>query len=468
MSEENHRVQLSETQINALKRLVGKDKVLTSEEEKLVYSYDASKQKFPPSVIVMPRSLDDIVKVMRFADEENIPVYPRGSGSGMSGGAIPLYGGIALVFTQMNRILEIDEVNQSAMVEPGVVLSELQRAAERVNLFYPPDPASAEFATIGGTLAECAGGLRCVKYGVTRDYVLWVEAVRMGGEVLRFGSDALKSVSGYDILRLLVGSEGTLAVFSKIKVRLLPKPETAYTILATYSDEVSALSSAIELLKNAFIPSALEFIDSISLKCAYEYSHDERIKDVKGVLLIEFDGKRAQVEQDCAGAKELLSRSGALSVEIATEKQSIEALREIRRYISPALFYLAPTKYNEDIAVPRRELVPTFKAIRELAEKYNITIAVFGHCGDGNLHVNIMFDEKNIDEKERVERAIPELFKMVVNRGGTLSGEHGIGIMKKPYLGLEYGEAELRIMREIKSLWDPKNLLNPGKIFPSI
>ncbi|MCD6385452.1 FAD-binding protein [Candidatus Sumerlaeota bacterium] len=468
MMKENHKVLLTASQLTALRQLIGEEKVLTSEEEKVVYSYDASKRKYPPSAIVLPRSRDDIVKVMRFAYEENIPVYPRGSGSGMSGGSLPVYGGIALVFTQMNKIIEIDEVNQSATVEPGVVLSELQHAAGRLNLFYPPDPASAEFASIGGTLAECAGGLRCVKYGVTRDYVLWLEVVRMGGEVLQFGSDAVKSVSGYDILRLLVGSEGTLAVFSKIKVRLLPRPETAYTLLATFSDEITALGAGIELLKNAFVPSALEFIDSLSLQCAYDYSHDQRIKDVRGVLLIEFDGKRAQVEHDCSEAREFLSRrAGALNVEIATDRQSIEALWQIRRYLSPALFQLGPTKYNEDIAVPRSELVATFKAIKELADRHKLTIAVFGHCGDGNLHVNFMFDENNKDEKARVEQAIPELFQMVIQRRGTISGEHGIGIMKLPYLSLEYGEAELRIMREIKSIWDPKNLLNPGKIFPS-
>ncbi len=458
--------QLSTSQIKALKKRVGKHKILTSDEEKIVYSYDASKRKFPPSVVALPESRDDIISIMKFAYENEIPVYPRGAGTGMSGGAIPIHGGIALVFTRMNRIIDVDEANQIATVEPGVVVSDLNKAIEQAGLFYPPGPASSDYATIGGTVAECAGGLRCVKYGVTRDYVRALEVVTMDGTVMHFGSEAVKSVSGYDIVRLLVGSEGTLAVFSAIKVRLIPAPQTSRTMAATFKNDAEALSSAVTLLQSGLIPSALEFIDGDCLEAAYSYSHNPLIQGVNGMLLIEFDGERQKVDDDISHASEMCSRTGATNVHVAEDEEAAEELWDIRRTLSPAMYEIAPTKANEDVAVPRSMLVQLFTDTKELAKKHDVTVAIFGHCGDGNVHVNFMYDETDEDERALVEKAISELFKRVVALRGTLSGEHGIGIMKMPYFSLEHGENEQRIMRGIKKLWDPKNLLNPGKIFP--
>lgn len=467
MEKIDNRCQLNSAQIEKLKKLVGEEKVLTSAEEKHVYSYDASKRKSLPAAVILPQTLADIVKVLQFSAEENVVVYPRGAGSGVSGGSVPLCGGIALVFTRMNKILEIDEINHSAIVEPGVVVSDLKKAVARVSLFYPPDPASAEFATIGGTVAECAGGLRCLKYGVTRDYVLWLQVVRIGGEVLHFGSSAIKSVSGYDMVRLLVGSEGTLAVFSKIKLRLLPKPETARTVVATFAEETTALSAALALLRAALLPSALEFVDALCLQCAYNYLHEEIIKDANGLLLIEFDGNGQQVETDSRRAMEICQKAGALNISASTDEDSAEKLWEIRRCLSPALYQLAPSKINEDIAVPRGELIEVFTKIKALAKERDLMVAIFGHCGDGNLHVNFMFDENHPEERKKVNATIPDVFRLVLAHQGTISGEHGIGIMKSPYLGLEIGASELKLMRQLKQLWDPKNLLNPGKIFPN-
>lgn len=459
------KITLSSQQLDKLKRLIGEEKILTSVEEKTIYAYDASRIKSPPSVVVLPECLDDIVKVMQFADEENIPVYPRGAGSGLTGGAVPLLGGIALVFTKMNRILEVDEINQTVTVEPGVIVSDLKKTVARLNLFYPPDPSSAEFATIGGNLAECAGGLRCLKYGATRDYVLWLEVVRMGGEVLHFGSSALKSVTGYDMVRLLVGSEGTLAVFSKIKLRLIPKPETAQTVVATFADETQAMNTALRLLRSGLIPSALEFIDSLSLQCAYEFLRAEIISQAKAALFIEVDGSKAQVAENVEKAVQICKQTDAIKIHISSDESSAKKLWEIRHCLSPALYRLAPSKINEDIAVPRSELVEVFSKIKQLAKEQKLTVAIFGHCGDGNLHVNFMYDENNAEQKKQVEASIPDLFRLVIEHHGTLSGEHGVGITKAPYLSLEITPPVLKLQQQIKKLWDPKNLLNSGKIF---
>jgi glycolate oxidase len=366
----------------------------------------------------------------------------------------------------MNSILEIDELNQAATVEPGVVLSDLKKATARVGLFYPPDPASAEFATVGGTVAECAGGLRCVKYGVTRDYIQWLEVVRIGGEVLRFGSEAIKSVSGYDVARLLVGSEGTLAVTSRIGLRLVPLPETSRTMIAVFSDDVVALEAGMELFRCNLVPSALEFIGDVCCDAAYHYSGNDLLKDARGILLIEFDGRELDVQNDCNIARDICTQKGAVRVELAGDEQSAEELWKVRRQLSPAIYEIAPTKINEDIAVPRSELAAVYREVKRIASQYDVKIPTFGHCGDGNLHVNFMFDDSDEQQCKRVEKAVRDLFSLVIGHHGTITGEHGIGIMKQEFIGLEYAKPELALMRQIKNVWDPHNLLNPGKIFP--
>jgi glycolate oxidase len=449
----------------ALEQLIGKDRVLSSAEERLVFSYDASRLQFPPDVAALAESQDDVVKIMRFAAERKIPVYPRGAGSGQTGGSVPLKGGIALVLTRMNRILEVDRQNLTARVEPGVVVRDLKKEAERLGLYYPPDPASAEFATIGGTVAECAGGLRGLKYGVTRDYVLQLEVVTMGGAVMHFGAGTMKSVAGYDMIGLLVGSEGTLGVFTEIKLKLIPKPQFFKTLIVIFNSEREALDAALAVVSHPLIPAALEFLDSQTVACAHAYKPVEFLESCGGMLLVEFDGAEVEVDTDAERARSIFKNHGAAEILEAIEAEERERLWDIRRSISPALFKIAPSKANEDICVPRSAMPRVLGAIRELEKHYSVKVPVFAHVGDGNLHVNFMYDEANSDEKRRVEEAIKELFSLAVSAGGTLSGEHGIGLTKAAYLGLEFGTLELEMMKRTKRLWDPENLLNPGKIF---
>lgn len=456
---------LTPQQIAELQRLLGSEKVLVSPEERLVYSYDGSKQRSLPAAVVLSTGTEDIVKTLQYAAEQKIPVYPRGAGTSLTGAAVPVYGGIVLTFTKMNRIVRIDADNLTATVEPGVITEELKQAALRHNLYYPPDPASAEFSTIGGNVAAGAGGLRGLKYGVTGDYVLSLEVVRMGGELLHFGAETMKSVTGYDLVKLLVGSEGTLAVFSQITLRLVPRPPCVTTILAVFDDDATALETALKIVQKPLMPAALEFMDASAVDCAYRFTQKPFLNNAKGLLLIGFDGVRSQVEEDARVAREICLAANARHMIDASIDQEQKALWDIRRSLSPALYQLAPSKINQDICVPRSTMLQVLREIKELSARHQLTTVVFAHAGDGNFHVNFMFDEANHDEASRVDAAVHELFTLAIQHHGTLSGEHGIGTTKAPYLTIEYGKNEIALMRRLKAVWDPDNLLNPGKIF---
>jgi len=459
-----------EMEIKELKKLLGENRVLSSPEEKRAYSYDASRQRAMPDVVVLPESTRDVQKIMQFASLHNISVYPRGAGTGMTGGALPQKGGIALVMTAMNKILDIDTTNLTARVQPGVILYDLKEAVKKKGLFYPPDPASAKFSTIGGSVAVNAGGLNSVKYNVTRDYVLSLEAVSAQGEVLRFGANTRKSVSGYDLTRLVVGSEGTLVVITEIQVKLIPNPKTIATLIAVFPDDQSALKAALEIIREPMVPSTLEFLDETAVYCAYVYTKNPFLKEAGGALLLEFDSagqeqESENVSREISRAGKIVDSCGAIRSKETRNPAEREKLWEVRRCLSPAVYEIAPTKLNQDICVPRSEMPEVIREIKRIARDRGIKVVNFAHAGDGNIHVNFMYNGEDKNQREQAYKAAEELCRVTISHGGTLSGEHGIGITKSRFLSLEFGESEINLMRQIKKVFDPKGILNPGKIF---
>jgi len=458
-----------EPDIKSLVSLLGEGNVLSSPEDLLSYSYDASRGQAMPDLVVLPTCTEDVQKTLRFASENGICVYPRGAGTGMTGGSIPERGGIALVMTSMNRILGIDTANLTARVEPGVILHEFKETVKAKGLFYPPDPASAKFATIGGTVAVNAGGLNSVKYGVTRDYILALEVVSARGEILRFGAKTMKSKTGYDITRLLVGSEGTLAVITEITLKLLPHPQYAETLVLAFPDDAGALKAALKIISAPLVPSTLEFMDDLAVHCAHLYTGDAFLKGAGGLLLIEFDAVRKSagenVNSEINRAKKIGIREGAIRIRQSADPAEREELWEIRRCISPAIYEVAPNKRNEDICVPRTEIPAMIGEIKRIAKENGIKVVNFAHAGDGNIHVNFMYHESDPVQAAGTHKAVEELFRITIAHGGTLSGEHGIGRTKSAFLSLEVGAAERNIMQQIKAIFDPQAILNPNKIF---
>ncbi|CAG0942126.1 glycolate oxidase [Candidatus Brocadiaceae bacterium] len=449
-----------------LSRLIGKENVLHILEDRICYSYDGSKQKYVPDVVVRPQSTQHVSTILQFAHEHEIPVYPRGAGSGLTGGAVPVRGGIVLDFTQMNRIVEIIPEDLTATVEPGVVTQTLQSEVAKHKLFYPPDPASAPFSTIGGNVAECSGGITGLKYGVTRDYILSLEVVLADGSIIHTGRKTLKSVTGYDLTRLFVGSEGMLGIFTQITVKLLPLPEKIETLLVFFATPQDAVKSASQIIFNNLLPRALEFIDKSSITCIKGYKQEIQIpEEVNALLLIDIDGKETSVKAEASLIEKIVLENRALTVIPAKSPKERDALWEVRRAISPALYNIAPYKINEDICVPRSRILEILDRIADIHKRYpSLKVASFGHIGDGNIHVNVMYD-KGDKQKALAERMIEEILRNTVEVGGTISGEHGIGNVKSAFLSLEIPPRELEIMKNIKQLLDPKGILNPGKMF---
>jgi len=452
--------------LKEIESIVGKDDLLTEKEDRICYSYDATNLKFLPEAIIFPQNTEEISRILKIANREKIPVFPRGAGSGFSGGSLPVNGGVVLATSKMDRILELDEENLTVDVEPGVVTEKLQKFVEAKGLFYPPDPASLKFSTIGGNIAECSGGPRALKYGVTRDYVLGLEIVLPTGEIMSTGAKTAKSVVGYDLTRLMVGSEGTLGIITKATLRLIPLPEEKNTLLVLFKKIEAAALAVTNIIKSRVIPSTLEFMDKDSIKCVEDYSGMGLSDNVDALLLIEVDGGKELVENQAETIKKICLDNGAKEVRIAGDKREVKKLWQLRRSISPALAKLKPNKINEDIVVPRSKIPDAIIGIRRIAGKYNLTNANFGHAGDGNIHVNIMIDKSLKDELNRAEEAVKEIFELVISLGGTISGEHGIGTTKMPYIGMELSQLAIDIMKKIKHALDPKGILNPGKIFP--
>ncbi|MBW2147129.1 MAG: FAD-binding protein [Deltaproteobacteria bacterium] len=451
--------------INQLARIVGEEHVLTSIEDRVCYSYDATNQQYRPDVVVFPDGAGEISSVLKLANEKRFPVVPRGAGSGFTGGSLPVRGGAALVLTRMNRILEIDENNLVAVVEPGVVTADFQNKVEKMGLFYPPDPASLAYSTLGGNVAECAGGPRATKYGVTRDYVLGLEVVLPTGGVVRTGSRTVKSVVGYDLTRLMVGSEGTLGVITRIVLRLIPLPEARKTLIGIFPLMGQAAQAVSATIRSRIIPSTMEFLDNAAIRSVEDYLHLGLPVEAGALLLIEVDGKTETLDREAGQIESICMDCGAERVEVARDDAHAQDLWKMRRSVSASILKLGNMKINEDVTVPRSRVPDLIQGVTELARKYRLNIVNFGHAGDGNIHVNIMVDRKDTDAIARAHKAVDEIFGLVLKLEGTISGEHGIGITKAPYMSWETGTEGMDVMRRIKQALDPLNILNPGKMF---
>ncbi|MFC1855284.1 FAD-binding oxidoreductase [Thermodesulfobacteriota bacterium] len=452
--------------IKKIKSIVGDNNVMTSIEDRLCYAYDATNQKFTPDIVIFPKDAGEVSKILKLANAESFPVVPRGAGTGFTGGALTINNGAVIVLTKMNRILDIDENNFTAEVEPGVVTYDFHREVEKRGLFYPPDPGSLKMCTLGGNVAECAGGPRAVKYGVTKDYVIGLEAVLPTGEIINTGTHTLKGVVGYDLTKLLTGSEGTLAIITKVRVRLLTKPAATKTMIAFFKTIDDAAKSVPAIRHKNVTPSKLEMLDSSTIAVVKDQVNETGIKipdNTDALLIIEVDG--SNIEDEVERIEEALKDNNVINVIIAKSDEEQEAIWDVRRKISPIISKIARKKINEDIVVPCDKLPDAVKMVRTLAKKYDLNIVTFGHAGDGNIHVNTMIDDRNADEVERAKKAVHELFENVIALNGSISGEHGVGTAKAPYLSLELGALEIDLMKRIKSLFDPNNILNPGKIF---
>jgi glycolate oxidase len=452
--------------VSKLRDILGKNKVLDSDAELLCYSYDATPLlSHKPDVVTLVDSEEDIRLVLEFAAQEGLPVTTRGSGTGLSGGSVPVNRGILIVTTSMNRVIEIDAHDMSATVEPGVITANLHALVEAEGLFYPPDPGSMKISTVGGNVAENAGGLRGLKYGVTGDYVLSLDTYFIDGSKVRYGTKCLKDVAGYNLTKFLVGTEGTIGIFSRIVLKLIPKPKTKTTFLALYDDIVDAARTVSAIISRKVIPSTLELMDSVTINCVEDHVNIGLPRDVEALLLIETDGHPEVVREEAEIIREACTANGVRSLRIAANARESEELFTARRNALTSLARVKPTTILEDVTVPRPAIPEMMVTIKQAAEQYGITIGTFGHAGDGNLHPTCLTDERDKEEIRRVEQAYEVIFEKAIALGGTISGEHGTGISKAKYLPKMVGPKAVEIMKRIKHAFDPENRLNPGKIF---
>lgn len=451
--------------VQGLRDIVGHDHVLTALEDRVSYGYDASKLAALPQAVVFPADAQQVAQVVRLANQWRFPIYPRGAGSGMVGGVVPDRGGVVLSLARLNRILEIHAEDMVAVVEPAVVTGVFQKTVAQLGFFYPPDPASLEFSTIGGNVATCAGGPRAVKYGVTRDYVLGLEAVLPTGELITTGTRTMKGVVGYDLTRLLVGSEGTLGVITKIVLRLIPAPEAVMTISAVFASIEQAGKAVCAVLQSHIVPTCLELLDGATLRAVQSYCPLGVPEQAEGMLIAEVDGPPEVLPRHIDIMEEVFRRHGAVHILRAETSQDRERLWNARRAISPALGRIRSGKINEDVTVPRSRIADLIKFNQSLARKYDLVIVSFGHAGDGNIHTNIMVDRSDPQELARAEKAVEELFSEVLRLEGTISGEHGIGITKSCFFQWEVHPGAFNAMLRIKRALDPHDILSPGKMF---
>ncbi len=450
----------------ALTEVVGAANVRTAPEDREKYGTDALQIGHPADLVVIPATTEEIAIIARVCNEHRVPLVVRGAGTGYTGGAVPIRGGIVLSMERFNRIVAIDEANLLAVVQPNVITRDLQEAVEARGLFYPPDPASLKQSSIGGNVAECAGGPRAVKYGTTRRYVLALEAVLPTGEIVRTGSKSVKKVVGYDLTQLLVGSEGTLAIITEVTLRLVPKPAVQATLRATFPDVPKAVAGVSGLLTDRVVPATIELIDEISIR-AVEQRVGRRVAPAGtgAILIIEVDGAPGAVEEEADRVATACVRAGALEVQRALTEEERNDIWEARRELSYALRALAPRKINHDVVVPRGRVPALFDLIERLRREHRLLIPAFGHAGDGNIHVNLMVNPEDADEMRRAKLAERELFEGVIALEGSISGEHGIGFAKAGYLDLELSSDVMALMARIKQAFDPNGILNPGKLW---
>jgi glycolate oxidase len=437
------------------------------DESRTTYGADALKRGRRPDAVVLPANTTEVEAIVRLCARHRVPIVPRGGGTGYTGGAVPTEGGIVVSLERMNRILDIDEANLIAVVEPHVVTGDLQAAVERVGLFYPPDPASLNESVIAGNVAECAGGPRAFKYGTTKQYVLGLEVVLPTGEVIRTGGKVVKNVVGYDLTHLIVGSEGTLGIITQVILRLVPKPPVQSTLRATFWNVESAVQAVINVIRARVVPAAVELIDGDSLEAVAQYLQVRSLapQGTAAMLLLEVDGVPPAVEEEAGRVEQACREAGATEILRARDEAERQELWRVRRELSRSLKTITPLKFNHDVVVPKGRIPELFALVRELREEFRLRIPCFGHAGDGNIHVNIMVDPNSQPEIARAHQAERRLFAGVVALEGSISGEHGIGFAKAPYLELELSPDAIALMKRVKQAFDPHNILNPGKIF---
>lgn len=452
--------------IRQLEEIVGRENVLTSIENRIAYSYDATPTFASlPDAIVIPQTPEQISRILKLANEENFIVVPRGSGTSLSGGVVPLPNSIVLLMNRWRKILEIDRENLTALVEPGVITAHLHQEVEKYGLFYPPDPGSMTISTIGGNVAENAGGLRGLKYGVTKNYVLGLEVVLPTGEIINVGGKNVKDVAGYNLKDVLIGSEGTLGIFTKILLKLIPKPQSYKTMIAFFNSLSDAGKTVADIIASHIMPATLEFLDNTTIKCVEDYAHLGLPVNAGALLLIEVDGHPAQVEEEAEKIEKICIKNGATDYKIAKSESEALNLKTARRAAFAALARVKPTTILEDATVPRSFIPEMVEKIQQIANKYQIIIGNFGHAGDGNLHPTALTDERDKEEMKRVEQAFEEIFDYAIKLGGTITGEHGVGLAKKRFLEKQFSNAAIDFMKNIKRVLDPNNILNAGKIF---
>jgi len=455
-----------ETILAELRAIVGDANVLTAPEDLVPYSFDATAARQQmPGCVVFPQSTAHVAALLKLANRTRTPVVTRGSGTGLSGGSLPVPGGIVLCLVQMDKVLELDRANLTLRVEAGVTTQTISDAATAAGLFYPPDPGSMKISTIGGNVAENAGGLRGLKYGITRHYVMGLEVVLPDGEVMQTGNKCVKDVAGYSLKDLFIGSEGTLGVITQVLLKLIPRPAAKKTMLATYGQMDEAAQTVSDIIAAQIIPCTLEFLDRTTIRCVEDFSRVGLPLDCEALLLMETDGHPAAVEEEAARMVQIAQHNHAREVRVAGDDAEAVRLAVARRNAFSALARVSPTTILEDATVPRSELAKMIRFIQSVAQKYGLRIGTFGHMGDGNLHPTFLTNERNPEEMHRVEQAAQEIFDEAIRLGGTITGEHGVGVAKKAFLPRFAGDAQMRVLRQLRRVLDPNGILNPGKMF---
>ena len=448
----------------ALIEIVGPENFTDDLIDRVAYSYDASDNDHRPEAAVWPACTDQVSRILILANEAGFPVIPRGAGTGLAGSAVPIWGGLVMDVCRMNRIVDIRIPDRLAVLQPGVVYADLQKALSPHGFFFPPDPASGKACTIGGNVATNAGGIRGAKYGVTRDYVLGLEVVLPDGRILRTGSSCMKSVSGYDLTRLFVGSEGTIGVVTEIVLKINPKPTASSTGLARFARLQDAGQAVTDIMHSGIIPSVLEILDENTIKVLREHG-DMDIPDAKAIILVETDGyTEAETAYQMTKVVSVFEKNRATHIQTVDTKKGAEALWSMRRSVSSVAAQLRTNNVSEDVAVPISRVPDLLSGISAIVRKHDLPFVIFGHAGDGNLHPKIMYDGADPDQVGRAGRAVDEIFRLTCGLGGTLTGEHGIGLSKAPFMTLEHDPVEMDIMGQVKRLFDPNNILNPGKM----
>lgn len=452
--------------IKFFEKLLGEENAKFDKAHKIAYCYDATKKRFEPDGVLFPRDETDVSNILKYCNENKIVIVPRGAGSGFTGGALAASGGVVLSFEKhMNKILEIDMQNMVAVVEPGLINIKLQKAVEEVGLFYPPDPASENYSTIGGNVSENAGGMRAAKYGITKDYVMALRAVLPNGDIIRAGKRTIKDVAGYNIAGILIASEGSLAVITQITLKLIAKPKFKKTAMGVFPSVNAAMNAVYKTMAAGVTPVAMEFLDNLSINAVENKFAKGLPRDTGAILISDVDGSNLDVlESELEIIKNVFEQNGATGFKVAKNEEESADIWFARRNCSQAITCYGSLKLNEDITVPRSKLPELLEKIKEISAKFKVTTPCFGHTGDGNVHTNVMVDRDDPDAVKRGHEAITEIFKVAVELGGTLSGEHGIGISKAPFMSLAFSDEEMNLFRTIKKAFDPNGILNPNKM----